>query len=212
MRLLVFGASGRTGRQLVEQALSAGHHVTAFVRAADAVQRDGDRLTVVQGDVRDPERVEEAVAGHDAVVSALGPADGSSSDEVSTGVGNIVEAMRRRGVGRIVVVGTAPCDAPGDRRSLRGRLARRVGRVLIGGDVASKEEQLRMLSESRLAWTALRPPRLTDGEGAGRYEVGTRLEPGLRSALARADLAAAMLAEVEADAHVGQAPFVLDTR
>lgn len=72
MKLLIFGATGGTGRQLVEQALAQGHHVTAFVRDLAKISKKHENLRIVQGDMLRPESVEAAVAGHDAVISALG--------------------------------------------------------------------------------------------------------------------------------------------
>jgi uncharacterized protein YbjT (DUF2867 family) len=95
--VVVFGASGRTGRLLVEQALAAGHAVTAFVRDPARLPVTHARLRVVRGDVRDPQRVAEAVAGQDAVLSALGP-NKPEFDAMALGARHILAAMGRHGV------------------------------------------------------------------------------------------------------------------
>ena len=102
MRVAIFGATGRTGRHLVEQALKEGHEVTALVRDYSRMKTPHERLRVVRGDVLDPARVEEAVAGANAVLIALGHTKTSTKDVQTRGTKNIVVAMKKHGVSRLV--------------------------------------------------------------------------------------------------------------
>ncbi len=103
MRIAVFGASGRTGRPLVEQALARGHEVRALVRDPSKLQVKHERFVVIQGDVLDAAKFEETVTGTDAVLSALGQTKTSSPKDVQTrGTENIVAAMEKHGVRRLV--------------------------------------------------------------------------------------------------------------
>ena len=112
MKLTVFGATGRTGLQVVEQGLAAGHHVRAVVRDATRLVPDRAGLDVVVADVMDPATIVEAVAGSDAVVSTIGTRNGRKPTTVCADTSrSIVEAMHKAGTRRLVVVsGTGPFD------------------------------------------------------------------------------------------------------
>lgn len=102
MKIIVFGASGPTGRQVVEQALEQGHAVTAFVRNAGRMALEHSALRVVEGDALDAEAVAAAIAGHDAVISALGAPANKTGVIRSQGTLNIVRGMEAAGVRRFV--------------------------------------------------------------------------------------------------------------
>jgi putative NADH-flavin reductase len=196
MRLTVFGASGQTGRHLLTQALDAGHTVTAVVRDPTRLPIRHQRLQVVTADVLDPAAIQPAVAGADAVISALGPhPPRNRSSIMSAATASILAAMRATATSRLVVVSAAPV-ATDDRgttlpyRLLGGPLLR----LLLGGlyaDMASMEEAVR---RSGTDWTILRPPWLSDGSRTGTWRQAK--DGNLRGAarISRADLAEAILA------------------
>ncbi|HZG02688.1 MAG TPA: SDR family oxidoreductase [Streptomyces sp.] len=210
MRLTVLGATGGTGRQLVRQALDAGHEVTAVVRdpARLAVPPEGaGALEVVTADVTDAGALRPAVAGRDAVLSALG-ANGvkqaRSTAIASRGTRAALAAMEATGVRRLVVVSAAPVGPVPEGENLTGRLAFAVVRRVLGAvyeDLARMEEALR---GSSAEWTVLRPPRLLDGPLTGRYERVLGGAVPRRHSIARADLAHAMLAVLDDPATAGQ--------
>jgi putative NADH-flavin reductase len=199
MQLTIFGASGGTGRRLVEQALAAGHTVTAVVRDPARLPVRHDRLKLVAADVLDPEAITPAVADADAVVSALGPRSSRNRSSItSAGMASILKAMRTAGSSRLVVVSAAPVASDDHGTTLPYRLlVKPLLRALLGGlyaDLAVMEETVR---RSGLAWTILRPPQLTDGPRTGSYRQATdaNLRRGYR--ISRADLADAILAALE---------------
>ncbi|SNX61758.1 putative NADH-flavin reductase [Streptomyces sp. TLI_55] len=205
MNIVVFGANGPTGRQVVEQAVEAGHTVTAVTRHPESFPVDGAR--VVLADVYDPAAVERAVAGQDAVVSALGVPYGRDRVTVySTGVTHIARAMAGHGVRRLVAVTSTVLfgtPAPGEnflfRKVLEPSIARFMGRTVYE-DMRRMEEVLR---RSELEWTVLRPGGLFDAEEVSAYEVGTERLPGRYTA--RPDLARELLRQaVEERRHVGR--------
>ena len=112
MKLTVFGATGRTGLQVIEQGLAAGHHVRAVVRDATGLARDRAGLDVIVADVMDPATIVEAVTGSDAVISTIGTRNGRKPTTVCADTSrSIVEAMHKAGTRRLVVVsGTGPFD------------------------------------------------------------------------------------------------------
>lgn len=207
MRIAVFGASGRTGRPLVAQALEEGHAVTALVRDPARLDLAHGRLRLVRGDVADPERVAEVVRGQDAVLVALGPGPQSPPEALTEGIRRIIAAMRENGVQRVVAVSGAGIDVPGDRKRLPDRLISRLVRVLNRRDVLAKEEQHRLFQESGLEWTLVRPPRLADGPRTGTCRADAHRLEG-RPVLNRADLAEFMLREAREGRYLRQAPFV----
>lgn len=207
MKIAVFGASGRTGRPLVEQALAAGHTVMALVRDPQRVPIVHERLQVVRGDIASAESVKQVVRGSDVVLVALGPGKRSPSEALTEGLRQIIAAMKQSGVRRIVAVSGAGINVPGDRKRLSEKLISVLVRLLNRRDVVAKEEQHRLLQQSGLEWTLARPPRLTEEPGTGSYRASVhRLEGG--AMLSRADLARFLLREAEARESVGQAPFV----
>ncbi|HTQ73027.1 MAG TPA: SDR family oxidoreductase [Burkholderiales bacterium] len=199
MNILVFGATGPTGRQLIKQALTRGHRVTAFARRPEALL--DQRLHVVTGDVlRDEAKIDEAMHGQDAVVSALGRRASFSSDRlISRAMKSIAAAMQRAGVRRIVLmsafgVGESARDAPLVPRIMYCVLLRD-----IFADKLAAEEQLR---STGLDWMIVYPVLLTDGPLTGRYRVGERLELHGLPKISRADVAHFMLGEIEKPAWV----------
>ncbi len=205
MRIAILGASGRTGRELVAQALEAGHEVRVLVRKPEAFPEKHPRLTVLVGDARDAARVRELVQGADAVVSALGPRPGDT--EVCSQVGRVVrEVLEAQGPRRYVYVSGSHTDVPGDAKDLIGRVSARIGRLFAGRIVADKQRELDALRASTLDWTAVRPPQLTNGPRTGKYRVSTRTPPG--ATVARADVADFILQELKEHRHGCQAPFI----
>jgi putative NADH-flavin reductase len=199
MRLTIFGASGQTGRQLLTQALHAGHTVTAVVRNPTRLPEPHQRLQVVVADVLDPAAIQPAVAGADAVISALGPhPPRNRSSIMSAATASILAAMQTTGTSRLVVVSAAPVatDDHGTTlpyRLLFGPLLRTLLRGLYA-DMAIMEEAIR---RSGVDWTILRPPWLSDGPRTGSYRQAkdSNLRGGSR--ISRADLADAILASLD---------------
>jgi putative NADH-flavin reductase len=203
MKLTVFGASGGTGTQLVRQALERGHEVTAVVRdPARLAVPAHDRLRVVTADVMDPAAIQPAVAEADAVVSALGHRDTGPTTVCQDGARSIIEAMTKSGVRRFLMVSAAGMvtdtgDGPVTRYVAKPILQR----ILRHGfaDMGRAEEEVR---DSALDWTIVRPPRLIDKEGTGRYRTAVDLNVRRGLQISRADLAAGILALIPDDSVV----------
>jgi len=200
----VLGATGATGRLLVEELVRRGHQVAALTRTAPS----GGASTVrwVKGDARDPAALADLVRGADAVVSALGPRTGDRSlhREVAP---HLVAAMQAAGVRRFVGVSGAGIDVPGDRKSTRDRLISALVQRLGGEAVRDKTVEREVLASSDLEWTLVRPPRLVDGPASGQVEHDAHRSPR-RTSLSRADLAAFVADLVERPDYVRQAPLV----
>ncbi|MER7015244.1 SDR family oxidoreductase [Saccharopolyspora sp. NPDC000359] len=197
MRITIFGATGRTGKHLLDQALAAGHEVTAVVRDPAKVTAEHPALSVVRADVMDPAAVEPQVTGRDAVLSALGSTSTKHPTTVQTGsTTSILAAMGWAGVRRFLVVSNSGMVTAGDdvlTRFLVKPVLRRIFRH-PWTDMAHMEDVVRASGSD---WTIIRPPMLTEGPRTGRYRtaVDRNVRGGRR--LSRADLADCLLRNLD---------------
>ncbi|HUC21866.1 MAG TPA: NAD(P)H-binding protein [Streptosporangiaceae bacterium] len=212
MRIVVFGANGPTGRELVGQALAAGHQVTAVTRHPEQVA-PGERLAVAGADAADAGAVSEAVAGSDAVLSALGvPYTRKPVTVYSTGTANIIAAMKDHGVRRLIVTGSAAVD-PGYRAS-DSVLFRQVMEPLFmrlpGKTVYADNRRMEaLIRASSLEWTIIRACWLFNARQVSDYQICENTIRGMFTA--RADLAACLLAQLADDRYVRTAVGVVTT-
>ncbi len=208
MKLTIFAATGGIGRQILEQAVGAGHDVTAVVRHPQKLPSElSSQVRVVTADLAapDPATLKSAVQGADAVLSSLGPRSTAEAGIAAQGTRAIAAAMKATGARRIVVVSAAPIGTvpspgrpnppnhdPGDGFIMRHLLNPLVKAALRKhyADLAQMEDILR---DGDLDWTAVRPPRLTDKPLTGTYRTarGQNLRRGL--VISRADVAHYML-------------------
>ncbi len=208
MKIAIFGATGKVGRHLVDQALERGDEVTVFVRDISKLttQRD-ERLRVVPGDVLDPKDVEQAVAGTSAVLSALGHTKTSSKDVLTEGIKNIAAAMNKHGVRRLVTLTGAGVRDPKDEPKLVDRVIGSLLKLLQRDLLEDAIGQAQVIKESDLEWVIVRAPVLNEGERKGEYRIGyVGKESGTR--LSRADVADFMLKQTMDDTYLHQAPIV----
>jgi putative NADH-flavin reductase len=206
MKLTVFGATGGTGKEVVRQALDAGHQVAAVVRDPARLAISHSALEVVTADVTDPDSLRPALAGREAVISALGPHSRKDVGIASTALGSILRAMDASEVRRLAVLSAVPVGPVPEGETLLYRsvalpLLRRLLRDAYA-DLAVMEEEVR---RSAVEWTIVRPPRLTDKPLTGNYRraVGGNVPRGYT--ISRADVAHAMLALLDDPATVKQA-------
>jgi putative NADH-flavin reductase len=194
MKLTILGATGATGTCLTTQALAAGHHVTAAVRDPARLAVPAHRqLHTITADVMDPDSIAPAIAGADAVISAVGPRGTGPTTVIQDSVHSIIEAMRRTGTRRLLEVSGSVVADEGDSPYLRyllKPLARRTFLRHVCADMRHGEDEI---LRSDLDWTIFRPPALTSKPATGTYR--TAIDRGLPHgfSVSRADLAACML-------------------
>jgi putative NADH-flavin reductase len=199
MRIVVFGASGKTGKQIVAQALERGHEVTALVRAGSEGAMTGlgspgeERLRVCTGDIFDLASVKGAVEGQEAVICALGSSSLSATTVRSAGTRNIVEAMQETGVARLLVMSAMGVGESWPTLSFFNRL---FFATLLRSSRRDHEAQEAAVKASRLNWTILRPSGLTDGPLDGHYELGESVR-GKTARISRANVAKALIDALE---------------
>lgn len=204
--IAMFGATGKTGRRVLDRALAAGHEVRALVRdPGRVVARPG--LTVVAGDVLDSDAVGRTIAGSDVVLSLFGQVKGSPRTLQTDGTRLIVQAMKAHAVTRLVTLSGGGLRAPQDRPKPADRVIRTLLRLLSGHVLADAEGHLAVLQSSGLDWTVVRGPMLTENPGTGHYRVGwVGVDSSTR--ISRDDLAEFVLAQVDDPRFIGAMPFV----
>ena len=207
MKLTIFGATGGTGQELVKQALADGHDVTVYVRNAAKLKLTHDRLKVVQGTMTELSQISQAVAGAEAVLSALGPTSNTPARPLTEGMQNIITAMKQQNVPRLIAATGAGVADPHDKPQLIGRLFGLALRLFAPHVLADSQGMVAAIRGSDRAWTLARAPRLTDKPATGQIKVGYAGQgPGTQ--LARADFARFMLDQLQTDRWVGKAPML----
>jgi putative NADH-flavin reductase len=203
MRVLIFGATGGTGRELVFQALQKGYDVSAFVRTPSKLTIQTSRLHIVQGDIQRVESIHSAIPGHDGVLSALGTRSLGPTTLLSDAAREIVRTMEAHGVRHILWESSLGI---GKTRRQLGPLYNWVLIPLLLRHVfADKERQEGIVQATRLEWTIVQPAALTNGPRTERYRVGESACSGrLFPRISRADVAHFMLKELQQRGHVRQ--------
>jgi putative NADH-flavin reductase len=210
MKLIVFGASGKTGRHIVQQALDAGHTVTAFVRNPAAFEVQHTRLNVVQGDILDATSVDRALPGHNAVLSALGTKTGERAPVLSQGMGHIIAAMKRHGVRRLIVESSIAMPDNKPYMDFSGRVMTEfVSRFVLRAMWQDKMAMEALIQESGLDSVIVRPITLTTGPYTGHYQHGIGLPVRMSSKISRADVADFMLRQLADTVYLHQKPSLI---
>jgi putative NADH-flavin reductase len=202
MKLVVLGATGSTGLEIVRQTIEYGHWVTAFVRSPERLKSFRDRISVKQGNLLDAAELEPVIKGHDAVLSAFGPrvpiAKGDANLLRQFAVA-LTSSMPRAGVRRVVVESVAFLfkDAIIPPAYLLGRL-------FFPGVVADASGMEKVLEKSGLDWTIARPPKLTPKPYTGRYRVREGHLPPFGFSISYADVADFMIKAVQNRSLIGK--------
>ncbi|UKJ06651.1 NAD(P)-dependent oxidoreductase [Solitalea lacus] len=195
MKILVFGASGRTGTQIVQQALAQNYHVTAFARNPYGVHVQHPSLEIIMGDTLDAEKVQEALQGHDIVLSALGF---KNLDDRLESYKNIVSGMKSLQIKRLIAVGNMGI-LQADEKNIIAQTPKFPTQYLEISDSHLKVYDL--LKGSNLDYTFVCPPNILDEKKTGKYLVKSEYHPGGNS-ITTGDLADFMLNEIKDKAFI----------
>ena len=205
MKVLIIGATGATGKILMREALAMGHEVTALARNPSAVAPEDHHLRVLQGNALEVSSVEAAVAGQDAVLSALGTSSTRPTTLFSESTHNVIGAMDKHGVRRLVcITGVGVGDSKGHVGFLYDRIIRP---FVVKNIYDDKERQEEAIKQSNLDWVIVRPARLTDEPAKGEYSVYLGGSYTAKT-ISRADVAAFMLAQLTDDTYVRKTPVI----
>jgi putative NADH-flavin reductase len=202
MKLVVLGATGGTGLEIVRKAIEHGHSVTAFVRSTERLKPFRDRINIRQGDLLNSNELAEALTGHEAVLSGFGPRlpiSKADKDLLHRFALTLTSAMLHARVRRVVVESSAFLfkDSIVPPTYL-------VGRLFFPGVVADASAMEQVLKDSALDWTIVRPPRLTDKPYTGKYRMREGHLPRFGFTISRADVADCFIKTVENPASIGK--------
>jgi uncharacterized protein YbjT (DUF2867 family) len=205
MKIAVFGATGGTGREVVKQALAAGHQVTALARDPARLDIVNPNLAVVAGSVLEAGPVQQTLQGADAAIVSLGNTANNPDDVVSQGTQVILHAIKALGgPQRIVVVSSLGVGESKDQVPFAFKM---LMKTALRKPMEDKERQEAQVKASGLDWTIVRPGGLTNGPAAGQYKSG--LDPKISAGqVARADVAAFVLRQLTDDTYLHKAPAI----
>lgn len=198
MRVIVFGATGKTGRHTWQNALEQGHKVTAFGRSVDKLD-SGEGLSTFKGDVFDADAVAEALAGHDAAVVCLGSTNLKDKTTLSAGTKNIVDAMVGHDGKRLVIISAAGVGESWKQIPWTSRI---LFKTMLRNLFADHEAQEAIVQQSPLDWTIVRSAVLNDKPATGTY---TPTNTGPIKRISRADLADFLVTQVTDSTYSRQA-------
>lgn len=207
-KVALFGATGQTGRIVLEKLLHQGYHVKALVRNPQKVPITHEALEVIKGDVLDEIQVAEAISQTDLVLSLFGQVTDSPPLLQTRGTAHIIKGMKVHGVKKIISLSGGGLPFPSkDEPKVVDKLIRMLMRLAVPKllDDAIKHHQV--LEESGLDWIIVRGPRLTNEPERGRYRVGW-VGVNASTKIGRADLANFILSQIDDDRFIQQMPFV----
>jgi putative NADH-flavin reductase len=202
MKIVVFGASGRTGILTVYQALEKGHQVTAFARKTSSVTIQHRNLKIIQGDILQYESVSLAVEGQDAVISTLGVESRKYTTVLSDGTRNIIRAMNELNVKRFICMSSAGILGD-DAGFWFGKI---IMPLFLKQVFEDKKRQAKLIQESNLDWVIIRPVGLTQAPKTGKYQINEKNPSS--STIPRADVADFMLKLLTDKRYDGKMPAI----
>ena len=208
MKVLIFGASGETGRLLVSSGLQQMHGITAFVRDPLKLKIQHENLNVCQGDVSNYKNVETALEGHDGVISALGASTPFFRDlNIVKGIENIVSAMQRQKVSRFIYQSFLGVN---EFRSELGIVFDKIVPLALSSSIKDHEAKEQFIVNSNLLWTIVRCAMLTNGSKTGKYRDGEHIKlAGLMPMISRADVADFMIKQLTNNKHYYKKPRLM---
>jgi len=205
MRLTVFGASGKVGRKVVEEAVKDGHKVVAFVHSKNPFQNI-DNVLVVQGDINNIEDVQKALEGADSVISALGSWGTKTKDVVSSGAKNIVSAMEQNGQKRLITLTGSGARWSEDTPNFFQRINHSFVGLLNSKVLRDGEEHIRILEASKLDWTVVRSPIMSSAKKK-KYKLDF-IEPAVYERVSRHAVARCMVDLLKNASYIRKAPHI----
>ncbi len=202
MKITVIGSTGKTGTEIIKQALAEKHKVTAFLRDPARLGIEDKNLNIVTGNIYKPETLTQAIKGQDVIIVALGTGQSLGKSTVrSTGTANVIQVMKDEKIKRLLAVSAMGVGESWKDLSLFNRF---FFATLLKNSRTDHESQEKQIRDSGLEWTIVRPSGLTDDPGTGKYDFGEGIR-GNTSRIPRADVAHLILKSMEDDSVVRKA-------
>ena len=210
MRVVIFGANGKTGALLVEQALTKGYKVVAFVRKAGSIQIDNPNLKVIVGNLNETLNLTDAITGADACMCALGGGSlKQHSPEIVEGIKNIVSIMEQEVVPRFIYLSSL---GAGESRLIMAQPMRfLIFNIMLRVPLADHNANEQLISKSKLKWTFVRPGALNDGALSGIFKHGSEIiKLKGNASISRANVAAFMIDQLSDETYIKKAVWLYE--
>lgn len=209
MKILVIGGTGKTGKEIIKQGLDESHHITALVRNPKKLRLEHPRLRIIQGDVLKPESLQAAFEDQDAVLSALGHKRFLIPITIlSEGTRNVIAEMEKKGVKRFICITSLGINDSRFKLGLYYTLF--VIPFILLFYFKDKARQERIIRESELKWTIVRPGQLINGKKRMKYRVGESLGSYVLTRwISRADVAHFMLEQINDPTYLHKCPGII---
>lgn len=210
--IALFGATGPTGRYLIEEALKQGYKLSVYTRDANKLASFVGRVEIVVGDLQDQSAIAKCVQGADAVISALGPNSirAQGDKPVMHGLTHIIAAMKQAGVRRLIQISTAAYRDPKDGFAFKTHAFALLFKVIARKGYEDIKATGELIANSDLDWTLVRSPNLKDGPADGDVDFGWYGKDKLGMKLSRGNLAKFLVAQVTDKKFVRAAPGIAD--
>ncbi|MCW2283705.1 putative NADH-flavin reductase [Rhodoblastus acidophilus] len=210
MKISLFGATGPTGKYLIEEALRQGYSLSVYTRDAGKLAAYADKIDIVVGDLETQDAIKKCVTGSAAVISALGPNSLAVKGTlpVMHGLGNIMTAMKDANVNRLIQVSTAAYRDPKDRFDFKSQAMLAVLKLIARKGVEDVQATAKLISDSDLNWTLVRIPNLKDGPSDGDIDVGWYGQRKLGTKLSRGNLAKFLVDQIASREFTRAAPGI----
>jgi putative NADH-flavin reductase len=205
----LLGGTGMVGEFLLREMLARGYSVRALARTPAKLDEYSSRITIVQGDARDPVVIEELLRGSDVVISALGPvqADGDANLFINTIVsGNVLHAMAAQGISRYMVVSGAGVVMPGDERNVLGWWIRTLAQIGLRDALEDKQAEYELLAKSSVDWVLVRCPLIDPAPFRRTALASLQTPPAFR--VRSGEVARFMIDQIDAANYSRQGPFL----
>lgn len=209
MKVTIFGGTGTTGLLVIQKALSAGHNVTAFARTPSKISIQHSNLSIIAGGLTDTDKIETAVKDADAVISVLGPTGKSKGLVISNGIKNIITAMKKHGVRRLIATATPSYKDSNDKFQFGFAFGVLMVKALLKDTYQDIVETGEQIARSQLDWTIVRLPMLSNSPSKGKLNIGYTGDGKVKLfSLTRTDLADFLIKQLDDKNYFQQAPVI----
>lgn len=211
--IALFGATGPTGKHIIEEALKQGYSLSVYTRDAKKLESFAGRVKIIVGDLSDQDAIAKCINDADVVISALGPnaLKVQGDKPVMHGLANIIAAMHHAGVRRLIQISTAAYRDPKDSFVFKAHAFALLFKVIARKGFEDIKATGELIANSDLEWTLVRIPNLKDGPANGNVNVGWYGKTKLSMKLSRANLAKFLVNQIVDKAFVRAAPAIADS-
>jgi len=209
VKITIFGGTGETGLLVIKKGLEQGHSITAFTRVASNISIQHKALSIMESELTNTAQIEAAVNGAEAVISLLGPAGSRKGFTSADGISNIITAMRKQVVKRFIVIVAPGYKDANDKWQLGFFLHDLLLKVFFKAAYRNIAEIGKRVASSKLDWTLVRIPLLTDKAATGRIHIGYTGDGSIKLfSLTKEDLADFLLLQLTDMQYIGKAPVI----